>query len=114
MTLFFSHCLIPKRLVYGECKVPLKSEGWRGFLTLCQKAETVDQLDELFGLLFTLEEKEQLALRVELVRALLRGEKPQREIAHDLNISIAKITRGSNALKTTSDKIKSFIKKYLP
>ncbi len=64
----------------------------------------------MFGLLFSLEEKEQLALRVELVRALLKGEKTQCEIAHDLNISIAKIARGSNALKTTSDKIKSFIK----
>ena len=89
--------------------ISVESKGWHEFLTLCSQTDSIEQLDELFNLLFSLEEKEQLAMRVELVRELLRGEKTQREISRDLNISIAKITRGSNALKRVSDKIKAFI-----
>lgn len=88
----------------------LQSKGWDDFLALCQGAESKAILNELCDLLFTLEEKQQLALRVELVKELLHGEKTQREISRDLNISIAKITRGSNALKTASDQLKMFIK----
>ncbi len=91
----------------------LKSEGWEEFLTLCQQAESKESLNELYDLLFTFEEKEQLALRVQLVKELLKAEKTQREISRDLNISIAKITRGSNALKSTSDALKQFIKTNL-
>ena len=88
----------------------LQSKGWNDFLTLCQQANSKAMLNELCELLFTLEEKEQLALRVELVNELLKSKKTQREISRDLNISIAKITRGSNALKTASDSLKTFIK----
>ena len=88
----------------------LQSKGWDDFLALWQGAGSKAMLSELCDLLFTLEEKQQLALRVELVKELLKGEKTQREISRDLNISIAKITRGSNALKTTSDQLKAFIK----
>ncbi len=83
--------------------------GWREFLRLCQRVKTEDQLDELFGLFFTLEEKDVLATRILLIQELLKAEKTQREIAQHLNISIAKITRGSNALKIVSDEMKQFI-----
>jgi TrpR family transcriptional regulator, trp operon repressor len=46
---------------------------------------------------------------VELLKALLKGDKPQRSIADELKISIAKISRGSNALKI----IKPSLRKYL-
>ncbi len=90
-----------------------KSMGWSEFLTLCHDARSKELLDALFGFLFTHEEKEQLALRVELVKELLKGEKTQREIARHLNISIAKITRGSNALKTISQELRAFIQRHL-
>lgn len=83
--------------------------GWREFLTLCRRTNSVEQLDELLQLFLTFEEKETMAARVLLVQELLRGELTQRDIAHKLNISIAKITRGSNALKTVSEEIKKFI-----
>ena len=83
--------------------------GWSQFLTLTRAAESIQQLDQLFNLLFTLEEKNQLAMRVQLVKELLKGEKTQREISQDLKISIAKITRGSNALKTVDQALKTFI-----
>ena len=90
-----------------------KAKGWDEFLKLCHEASSVSQLNELFDLLFTLEEKEQLAMRVRLVKELLKGEKTQREMAHDLNVSIAKITRGSNALKTADSELKAYISQLL-
>jgi TrpR family trp operon transcriptional repressor len=83
--------------------------GWKKLLDLCQQAESTERLDELFGLMFTLEEKDTLATRVLLVLELLKGNRTQREIAQHLNISIAKITRGSNALKTVNDSLKDFL-----
>jgi len=84
-------------------------EGWRDFLRLCHAAKSPKQLDELFSFLFTLEERNAVGMRVELIDELLKGQKTQREIAADLEISIAKITRGSNALKIISDRLKKFL-----
>ncbi|WP_235379204.1 Trp family transcriptional regulator [Candidatus Coxiella mudrowiae] len=50
---------------------------------------------------------------VELICELIKGEKTQREISNDLDVSIAKITRVSNALKIIDDKVKTFIKQHL-
>lgn len=88
----------------------MTDKGWPAFLSICQKVNSSDQLNALFNLLFTLEEKSQLALRVELLKALLVGKETQREIAKTLKISIAKITRGSNALKITGSDIKALLK----
>lgn len=91
----------------------VKSESWQTFLMLCQKAHSVKQLDELFQVLFTASEKDQMALRIELLRELLKKEKTQREISRDLHISIAKITRGSNVLKASDESIKQFLIDHL-
>lgn len=85
------------------------SQGWQQFLTLCMSAESEQQLSELLGLLLTLEERDALSMRALLIKELLKGEKTQREIAQNLHISIAKITRGSNALKIVSDDLKKHI-----
>lgn len=83
--------------------------GWHKFLSICLKAQSTEQLDELLRFFFSIEEKETVAMRTLLVHELLKGEKTQREIAQNLNISIAKITRGSNALKTISPDLKQFL-----
>lgn len=88
-----------------------QGQGWKDFLTLMRSTDSTEALSELCDLLFTFEEKGQIALRVELVKELLKGEKTQRQISQDLNISIAKITRGSNALKRVSDHLKAHIRK---
>lgn len=80
---------------------------------MCRHVGSERELCSLLDLLLTLDEQEQLATRVELLRALLRGEKSQRAIAENLHISIAKITRGSNALKTISPDLRDFLKKEL-
>lgn len=85
------------------------TQGWAEFLRLCLAADSESQLEELFSLFFTLEEKHALATRALLIKELLRGQKTQREIAQNLNISVAKITRGSNALKIVSKQLKQYI-----
>lgn len=91
----------------------LKKKGWRTFINLCRHAQSEQHLDALLQLLLTLDEQEQLAMRVQLLKSLLKGDKSQREIAETLGISIAKITRGSNALKTISEELQSYLIKEL-
>ena len=82
---------------------------WHSFLTLCLKAKNTDDLSQLLDCFLTMEEKESIADRYAIVSALLDEKLTQRDIAEKLNVSIAKITRGSNALKLISPKIKTCI-----
>ena len=84
-------------------------KGWNLFLRLCHNTKSLQELHNLFDFLFTLDEQEQIANRVLLSQALLQYNKSQRQISTDLNVSIAKITRGSNALKTIDPKLKQFL-----
>ncbi len=84
-------------------------DGWRGFLSLCLKAETPAGLDELFGLFLTPEEREDLSTRHLIVQELVRGKMTQREMAKNLGVSIAKITRGSNSLKMISKDLRRLL-----
>jgi TrpR family trp operon transcriptional repressor len=79
-----------------------EKDGWRGFLKLCREAKNEKELDELFWLFLTPEEREDIQTRFLIVRELIRGKKTQREMAKDLGVSIAKITRGSNFIKQMS------------
>lgn len=91
----------------------MKKKGWRDFIALCRHTRSDNELGSLLELLMTLEEQEQLGTRVELLRALLKGDKPQRTIASELQISIAKITRGSNALKTINPGLREYLMREL-
>lgn len=88
-----------------------KSEqlGWKKFLKICLNSKNEAKLAEIFDLFITPEEKEHIATRILLIEELLSEQKTQREIAKDLNISIAKITRGSNNLKTVSKDLKKHL-----
>jgi TrpR family trp operon transcriptional repressor len=87
----------------------MNSKGWRCFLELCLSAEDEKILNELFDLLLTAEERSALETRCLLIKDLLEQKKTQREIAESLQVSIAKITRGSNALKQISPKLKQYL-----
>lgn len=89
------------------------SLGWQRFIHLCQNANNAKELDALLTALFTPEEKQQLSLRIELVRELLKQEKSQRDIAKSLEISIATITRGSNMLKTIKTKLREAFERLI-
>lgn len=84
-------------------------DGWQSFINLCQNAAKKNKLAELYEFIFTAEERESLALRTLLTKALLKKEMTQRDISSHLKVSISKITRGSNALKTIDAKLKKFL-----
>jgi TrpR family trp operon transcriptional repressor len=88
-------------------------EGWQGFIELCSNSPGKKELDLMFDLFLTMEEKDSLALRFLIVQELLREQKTQREIAKELNVSIAKITRGSNELKRMSPNLIAYLRKVL-
>lgn len=94
-------------------KTNIKNDGWQEFVKLCYNEKSLVRLNEILKFFLTPEEKEQVATRISLVKELLKGEKTQREIAGSLNISIAKITRGSNMLKMISEETKEHLKKIL-
>lgn len=83
------------------------------WLQLAKKAETLCVLDEFLRLFFTPQECEQLEKRYLLIDALMHDQCSQRAIAKELNVSIAKITRGSNALKHISPKLKNMLTHFL-
>lgn len=86
---------------------------WNAFLSLVGQCKSDKELDELFELFLTIEERRDIAKRVILVRELLEEKLSQREIADRFGISIAKITRGSNALKIISERLKTYVKRCL-
>ena len=87
----------------------INKQGWRCFLMLCQEAQQEEMLSELLELLLTHEEKASVETRCLIIQALLQQESPQREISEQLQVSIAKITRGSNELKRISPKLRQFL-----
>ena len=88
-------------------------KDWKDFVKLCCKLKSEKDLENLFGLFFTLEEKELLASRYVVIKALLEGKLTQREINESCQVSISQITRGSNALKIIDPKLKKFLESQL-
>lgn len=88
-------------------------EGWNEFLELCSKIRTPEEFKEFFDLFMTIEEKGTLASRYRIIKALLDDELTQREIAEKFKVSIAQITRGSNALKIISVSLENALKSKL-
>ncbi|HXF29325.1 MAG TPA: trp operon repressor [Chlamydiales bacterium] len=84
----------------------LNEEGWWGFLNLCLKAKSPEKLKQLLDLFLTIEEKETVAQRYLIIKALQEGKLTQRKIADHFGVSISQITRGSNALKIIDASLK--------
>ncbi len=88
-------------------------EGWKMFLDLCLKTKKPSRLEELLNLFLTIEEKEHLSSRMQIIKALLNEQLSQREISDEMKVSISQITRGSNALKIISDDLSKFLENYV-
>jgi TrpR family trp operon transcriptional repressor len=91
----------------------LHREGWKGFVELCSDAGDDQTLAAIFELMLTAEEREDLSMRYLIVRELLQQKKTQRDMARDLNVSIAKITRGSNEMKRMKESLIQYLKNKL-
>jgi TrpR family transcriptional regulator, trp operon repressor len=88
-------------------------DGWYDFLKLCSKIKTPEEFNNFFALFLTFEERETMASRYLIIKALLEGQLTQREIAEIYKVSIAQITRGSNALKIIDPEFKRNLEKKL-
>jgi len=88
-------------------------DGWTAFLELCSKISDPEKFDKLFSLFLTIEEREMMASRYLIIKALLEGKLTQREIAETHKASIAQIARGSNALKIIGPEFKKFLEMKL-
>lgn len=91
----------------------MKDENWRSFINLCLKIKSPEEFEEFFDLFLTFEEKNLLASRYKIIQELLANKLPQRKIAEEFNVSIAQITRGSNALKRIHPMLEKFLRKFL-
>ena len=91
----------------------MNEDGWRYFLKLCMGTKDEAVLSELFELLFTHEEKTGMDTRCLIIKELLDKQKNQRQMSADLNVSIAKITRGSNELKRRSPALLRYLQDNL-
>lgn len=80
---------------------------------LALMANEPKRLNEMLNLFLTDDEKANLGLRYLIIKELLENKKTQRQIAKDLNVSIAKITRGSNELKRMNVKFLSSLQNLL-
>ena len=87
--------------------------GWRDFLALCAEIHDPAEFNRFFALFLTFEERETMASRYLIIQELLEGLLTQREIAEAHKISIAQITRGSNALKIVDPIFKNEVKKKM-
>ncbi len=87
----------------------MDQDGWHYFLKLCMGSRDEMILSELFELLLTPEEKTGMKTRCLIIKELIHKQKNQRQISADLNVSIAKITRGSNELKKRSPELLRYL-----
>lgn len=88
-------------------------KGLDGFIDLLLLIKDKKTLCLLFDLFLTSDEKSDLGMRFLIVKELLNEEKTQRQLAKELNVSIAKITRGSNELKRANRKLLMYLKEKL-
>ncbi len=86
---------------------------WKSFLALCLKTHDTEALSRLLDCFLTIEEINDISDRYLIIEGLLKGEKTQRDMSESLNVSIAKITRGSNALNSLDPKLKLFLEKNI-
>lgn len=77
----------------------IKSNDWRDFISVCLDVKSQEDLELILNLMFTYEEKENISSRYLIIKELLSNKLTQREICKQHKVSIAQITRGSNALK---------------
>jgi TrpR family trp operon transcriptional repressor len=75
---------------------------WAKFLKITAK-KNPEILKLWFDVLLTPAEKSDIADRILILEGLLKEKLSQRDLANDLQVSISKITRGSNALRLMSD-----------
>lgn len=91
----------------------MDEEGWWKWLELLMAVRSTEEMGEMLHLFLTQSEREAIADRYQLVRELIQGEKPQRQIAHDLGLSISKVTMGSKAVRIISSSLRHLLEERM-
>jgi len=86
------------------------SSHYKALCALFASIETPREADLLLQDILTPQEIEAIAERWQIVLQLAEG-KPQREVAHNLHVSISKVTRGSRFLQYSTGGFALFIEK---
>ncbi|WP_319536251.1 trp operon repressor [uncultured Vibrio sp.] len=86
---------------------------WQQILELIRTSVDSQQHEMFLTMLMTPDERDSLIARVNILNELLKGELSQRQISQMLGVGIATITRGSNELKSKTDKEKDQLKALL-
>jgi TrpR family transcriptional regulator, trp operon repressor len=90
-----------------------QDNAYDSLLSACAKLKTQEQVRQFFELFLTPEERKDLTHRFLIIQELISEEKTQREIAKNLGVSIAQITRGSNMWKVMHEEAKKLIRKVI-
>ncbi len=72
---------------------------WQELLHIFLSQKNKENMELFLTTLLTISEKTELIKRYRIIKELLENTKTQREMASDLQVSIANVTRGSNLLK---------------
>lgn len=88
-------------------------QGWDKFIALCAAISDQRQLEAILKVFLTSEEQKAISTRTLIIEELCKNTLSQRDMAAALQVSIAKITRGSNFLKTVDPALKDFIQQQL-
>lgn len=84
--------------------------AWNEFIQQCIGFDKIEDLSTFFNVVLTISEREEIPKRLQIFKELLKGEKTQREIASDLSVSIANITRASNIIKSRQYNLNELLK----
>ncbi len=90
----------------------MTGSAWPLFIAITEKLDR-DDLSVWLDLLLTPAEKEDIQDRIDILKGLLEESLPQRELAEKLGVSISKISRGSNLLKTLNSDKKEWLREKL-
>lgn len=90
-----------------------KNDEWIQLVKLFTNIKSEELMDQMLHLLLTINEREFVVDRYKIIKALLTTDLPQRKIAEELGVSIAKITVGSNELKRTSTEMIDYFKRQI-
>ncbi|ARD21580.1 trp operon repressor [Shewanella japonica] len=87
--------------------------NWESVIEKVLSYPDSDELNVLFQLLLTEEERSAVAGRLKVFQSLLQGELSQRQISADYQVSIATITRCSNYLKNMNNEHRELIRNMI-
>src|SRR3990167_9429035 len=82
----------------------MKQKYLNNFINLVRQTDDKALLTNLFEGIFTPSELEEIPMRLEITKRLVKGQ-PQQQIAADLGVGIATVTRGSRELHSGHFKV---------